>query len=499
MGHYCQHGTYIQDSWMECPQCCAEDDAHKALEAAEIAAKEARRQTELLEKIERRQKIEQVNKPRVDGRSGPSKRLESQGLAQYAETRHEMGDSYGAVTLISEAIALDPSFPSFLMQRARYHLRLGKNSDVLQDLSKTLEADPQLLSDMEQQLNRDPPDNSDPLHSEYESLLDLYRTEARKIALVAIPDTRAYVDALRSIFREEDRLNTLKNAETILIEMEHAIDSQSISGLLKLPRKHNEIVALHKQSVERVQQEKDSAGHLLEKVECQIKKVCIPYVCKIAREEVQNVQSYYQEAKRLYDLDSFPDHQKCISFSNKALALLDQAERIKVKSISDLMEPVSSRIEEKRSEYTVRCNRITKEYEKKLQEQRGTVVELTKKLDQYQTVNPEIRRILVYFSLVSGIVISLLFNPVFHILLALIIYSSSTFILLYLSVFLFRFYRKQLARRKKEQGEKTFKCLHKEKDEKLSREKDLLEKDEEMIELRSRMVKIKQLQHTVVS
>lgn len=54
MGHYCQHGTYIHESFWDCSECLAEHDAAEAADAARDAAEEAREQRQLLEDISRK-------------------------------------------------------------------------------------------------------------------------------------------------------------------------------------------------------------------------------------------------------------------------------------------------------------------------------------------------------------------------------------------------------------------------------------------------------------
>jgi len=49
----CHHGYPIQESWEECPDCCAEHDAMKAAEAAQDVAEESRKQTRILEELAR--------------------------------------------------------------------------------------------------------------------------------------------------------------------------------------------------------------------------------------------------------------------------------------------------------------------------------------------------------------------------------------------------------------------------------------------------------------
>jgi hypothetical protein len=51
----CQHGHPICQSWQECPECRAEDDAYQASYAAQESLEEHRKQTTLLEEIKRNQ------------------------------------------------------------------------------------------------------------------------------------------------------------------------------------------------------------------------------------------------------------------------------------------------------------------------------------------------------------------------------------------------------------------------------------------------------------
>lgn len=48
----CKHGTYIHFSWDECPECVREKEEDDAHYAAIEAAEEAKKQTEILRRME---------------------------------------------------------------------------------------------------------------------------------------------------------------------------------------------------------------------------------------------------------------------------------------------------------------------------------------------------------------------------------------------------------------------------------------------------------------
>jgi tetratricopeptide (TPR) repeat protein len=183
MGTYCRHGNYCNDGPFDCDLCYQEitareqaDDLRREVEAAREALEHRalvyERETETTRSAHGRLEDEEAKQ-----RAGARDEALAHEKARLAAERFRLGDQTGAIRLLEEAIALLPSFSSFLVQRASYLAHAGRLQQAVQDLNTALDSEPRLIDDLER--------SSDPvmqqlLRSMSENL------QARKAALVQI-------------------------------------------------------------------------------------------------------------------------------------------------------------------------------------------------------------------------------------------------------------------------------------------------------------------------
>jgi WD40 repeat protein len=321
MAHRCHHGHIIQDSWMECPECCEEHDIREASYAAQDALIEAKRQTKILEDLADQRERESERE------TARSKSIEAQELARLAEERFRMNDLRGAVQLITQAIEIQPTFVSFYLQRARYFACQDKKDQAISDLRYSFKTDKEVLLEIENQLKTGKLSELISLKPDLENLIREFKDSARKAAIQSKSQVESGIKSMRLKFSEKPLPDFVEEVEREFREIVKLIENDLYFDLLNVPKLAEGTKNKAAKAIERKNDVEKQARESLLQVEQRFQAIFSSRVQEFASNEVQEVQTNLQEAKRLFQTQALENFQKSIEFSRRAITATDVISR----------------------------------------------------------------------------------------------------------------------------------------------------------------------------
>jgi len=222
----CHHGTIIQESWMECPECWAEHEANET-------ASQIKEQTDILKKIAYQKTSE----------SSPSSPIiESQEFARLANERFKIDDTYGAIQLISKAIIIYPSFPSFYIQRANYYLAQDSSLDAIADIKKAVIQDSGYYTDLKNRISSNNLSYLSPIKNEISSLLNELKDNARQIAKNSLDLVKIELEKSYKIFTSKKSLIHIEESKNSYNKVLHDFSQDAYLSYLKIPESCKPII-----------------------------------------------------------------------------------------------------------------------------------------------------------------------------------------------------------------------------------------------------------------
>ncbi len=305
----CHHDWPIKDSWMECPKCCAEHDLREAADTARDILQETRRQNSIREDI-------------ASSSSAVSDKDSAQHKASFAEERLRMGDLRGAVQLITDAIALDPKFLSFYLQRAKYLVRQDKGDKALSDLCHVFTADPEILVEMENQQKAGRLNEFAPIKNDLEVTIKGFRKTARETAIRSLAETEKEIKRMREAFSQKNWPDFVKKADDEYQRLIAIAQSDSYLDLLQMPKRAQENLKAASEAIKMSpsELEKKRLYELKKKTEEVLKSISTTYKNESAEADVLFGEAEYlvKESKKKLAVDSIDAYTEALALAREA-------------------------------------------------------------------------------------------------------------------------------------------------------------------------------------
>jgi len=347
---YCHHGHLIQESWQECPECCAEHDQREMRDALEDAVTEQRQQTAILRDM-------------ADEKSTQSSVLEGQQLAESAEKRFRMRDPLGAEQLITAAIGIDPDFVHFYLQRARYLKYLGKEEEAFADLRHAFERVDSMPGYFENLFRYEIPEEYRQLKPDIDHLILELKHKALERAEACASTAFSETKTLYARFAAGERPGFVKDLETGERTLRTMIESDRYETILSAVKFAEELQKKAASAIKQYDECAQGAQALVSQAEKAWSEACLGRYEESARNEVNSALQHLNDAKRAALLNTYSDWLKSAQLAKDAIQEIAKAAETRKAVIKERRAPLEEQLRKIEQTYSKTRREVQKSYD----------------------------------------------------------------------------------------------------------------------------------------